>query len=220
MLILVYQMVNRSFRSFMPQLAFLEKSPKRQPRMVTPSKGKDLNRPYRHFSALGGFSITILTGAQAQSMLESAIDPQVQTQMCGVELTLQKIEEFRSQGAIAYDNSERKLPAIQELKFGETDWIDLQPGSYLVTFNEIVNIPRDMAALARPRSSLLRCGASLETALWDPGYRGRSQSLLVVHNPSGIRLKKNARLLQLVFMRLDHQAEKVYSGIYQGENVR
>jgi dUTP pyrophosphatase len=200
--------------------AFLESSPQRVTQKGSPAKGKDLNRPYRHSSAPGGFNITILTGAQAQSMVESAIDPQVQTQMCGMELTLQKIEEFRSQGAIAYDNSERKLPATQELKFGEAGWIDLQPGSYLITFNEVVNIPRDVAALARPRSSLLRCGASLETALWDPGYRGRSQSLLVVHNPSGIRLKKNARLLQLVFMRLDHQAEKVYSGIYQEENIR
>lgn len=153
-------------------------------------------------------------------MVESAIDSQVQTQMCGVELTLQKIEEFRSQGSIAYDNRERTLPAVQELGFDEAGWVDLKPGSYLVTFNEIVNIPRDVAALARPRSSLLRCGASLETALWDPGYRGRSQSLLVVHNSSGIRLKRNARLLQLVFMRLDHQAEKVYSGIYQGENIQ
>jgi len=153
-------------------------------------------------------------------MVESAIDSQVQTQMCGVELTLQKIEEFRSQGSIAYDNRERTLPVVQELKFDDAGWIDLKPGSYLATFNEIVNIPRDVAALARPRSSLLRCGASLETALWDPGYRGRSQSLLVVHNSSGIRLKRNARLLQLVFMRLDHQAEKVYSGIYQGENIQ
>jgi len=88
-----------------------------------------------------------------------------------------------------------------------------------VTFNEIVNIPGDVAALARARSSLLRCGASLETALWDPGYRGRSQSLLVIHNPSGLRLKRNARLMQLVFMRLENEAEKLYEGRYQGENI-
>jgi dUTP pyrophosphatase len=56
--------------------------------------------------------------------------------------------------------------------------------------------------------------------LWDPGYRGRSQSLLVVYNPAGLRLKKNARLLQLVFMRLDGDAEKIYTGAYQGENIK
>ncbi|MEI2760841.1 MAG: hypothetical protein V9E95_01185 [Methanothrix soehngenii] len=46
-----------------------------------------------------------------------------------------------------------------------------------MTFNEIVNIPGDVAALARARSTLLRCGASLETALWDPGYLGAQPEL-------------------------------------------
>jgi dUTP pyrophosphatase len=137
-----------------------------------------------------------------------------------VELTLKKIEAFKTAGALALDNKERILPETEEIYFDGSDWADLQPGAYLVTFNEIVDIPRDVAALARPRSTLLRCGASLETALWDPGYRGRSQSLLVVHNQSGLRLKRNARLMQLVFMRLDRAAEKAYSGIYQGENIK
>ena len=163
--------------------------------------------------------MTILTGSEARGLLESMIDPETQTQMCGMELTLQKIERFTSAGAVAFDNIERVLPETEPMDFGASGWIDLPAGAYLVTFNEIVNIPKDVAALARARSTLLRCGASLETALWDPGYRGRSQSLLVVYNPHGLRLKKNARLMQLVFLRLEKEAEKVYSGKYQGENI-
>jgi dUTP pyrophosphatase len=147
------------------------------------------------------------------------IDPEAQTQMCGVELTLQRVERFLSAGALAFDNKERTLPQTESIEFDAADGIDLGPGAYLVTFNEIVDIPKDMAAIARPRSSLLRMGASLETALWDPGYRGRSQSLLVVYNPQGLRLKRNARLMQLVFMRLEMVADKAYSGVYQGENI-
>jgi dUTP pyrophosphatase len=163
--------------------------------------------------------MTIITGSQAQNLVESMIDPETQTQMCGMEMTLQKIERFTSAGAVAFDNIERELPQTETMDFDPSGWIDLAAGAYLVTFNEIVNIPRDVAALARARSTLLRCGAGLETALWDPGYRGRSQSLLVVYNPNGLRLKKNARLMQLVFMRLEKEAEKVYSGKYQGENI-
>jgi dUTP pyrophosphatase len=147
------------------------------------------------------------------------IYPEAQTQMCGVELTLQRVERFLSAGALAFDNKERTLPQTESIEFDAADGIDLGPGAYLVTFNEIVDIPKDMAAIARPRSSLLRMGASLETALWDPGYRGRSQSLLVVYNPQGLRLKRNARLMQLVFMRLEMVADKAYSGVYQGENI-
>ncbi len=163
--------------------------------------------------------MTILTGSEARGLVESMIDPETQTQMCGVELTLQKIERFTTAGAVAFDNKERKLPETEPVNFDEMGWIELLAGSYLVTFNEIVNIPTDVTAMARARSTLLRCGATLETALWDPGYRGRSQSLLVVYNPLGLRLKKNARLMQLVFLRLEKEAEKLYSGKYQGENI-
>ncbi len=163
--------------------------------------------------------MTILTGSEARGLVESMIDPETQTQMCGVELTLQKIERFITAGAVAFDNKERKLPETELVNFDEMGWIDLTAGAYLVTFNEIVNIPKDVTAMARARSTLLRCGATLETALWDPGYRGRSQSLLVVYNPLGLKLKKNARLMQLVFLRLENEAEKLYSGKYQGENI-
>ena len=163
--------------------------------------------------------MTILTGSEARGLVESMIDPETQTQMCGVELTLQKIERFLTAGAVAFDNKERKLPETEPLNFDEMGWIELPAGSYLVTFNEIVNIPKDVAAMARARSTLLRCGATLETALWDPGYRGRSQSLLVVYNPQGLKLKKDARLMQLVFLRLENEADKLYSGKYQGENI-
>jgi dUTP pyrophosphatase len=161
----------------------------------------------------------IITGKEARGLVEGMIDPETQTQMCGMELTLQRIERFASAGAVAFDNKERALPQTEALDFDSSSWISLSPGAYLVTFNEIVSIPKDAAAFARARSTLLRCGAALETALWDPGYRGRSQSLLVVYNPEGLRLKKNARLMQLIFLRLEKEAERVYSGKYQGENI-
>jgi dUTP pyrophosphatase len=40
----------------------------------------------------------------------------------------------------------------------------------------------------------------------------------VVHNPAGLRLRKNARIMQLVFFALDAPAEKTYAGQYQNEN--
>ena len=163
--------------------------------------------------------MSILIGAEAAGLVESMIDPRVQEQMCGVELTLQKLERFTSAGSLAFENSERKNATTEAVEFDESGWIDLAPGTYLVTFNEIVNIPTNSAALARARSSLLRSGATLETALWDPGYRGRSQSLLVVFNPHGLKLKKNTRLMQLIFLRLNKPAEKTYAGRYQGENI-
>ena len=89
----------------------------------------------------------------------------------------------------------------------------------MITFNEIVNLPLDVMALGRPRSSLLRSGVSIHTAVWDAGYRGRSQALLVVYNHAGFRVQKNARLMQMVFIRMAQPASEGYQGRFLGENI-
>ena len=88
----------------------------------------------------------------------------------------------------------------------------------MLIYNEVVRMPLDVVAIARSRSTLLRNGASMETAVWDPGYHGRSSSMLVVHNPYGIRLKKNARVAQLIFFKTE-EVEKGYAGVYQKERI-
>jgi dUTP pyrophosphatase len=111
------------------------------------------------------------------------------------------------------------VPEARPLTFDTDGWLDLTPGMYQVLFNEVVALPNDLMALGRPRSSLCRCGATLGTAVWDAGYTGRSTSLLVVTNPAGLRLARDARVLQLVFFTLDTPTAEGYAGVYQGENV-
>ncbi|HWQ96386.1 MAG TPA: deoxyuridine 5'-triphosphate nucleotidohydrolase [Candidatus Methylomirabilis sp.] len=152
-------------------------------------------------------------------LIEQMINPDIQVQPNGIELTLQRVEVHEASGAIAFDNAERKLPRTRNLDFNDEGWMHLPKGSYKIVFNEIVNIPRDIAAIAKPRSSLLRCGVTVETAVWDAGYSGRSESLLVVYNEKGFRIKKDARVLQLLFFRLGEEVRKGYSGVYQNENI-
>jgi len=151
-------------------------------------------------------------------LVEGIINQKVQVQPNGVELTLQRIERLLTDGAIAYDNHERVLSLSEPLEFDADGWIYLKAGVYKIIFNEIVNIPIDLAAIGRPRSSLLRCGVTIETAVWDAGYSGRSESLLVVYNQRGFKLKKNARIMQLLFLRLGKPADAGYNGRYQHEN--
>lgn len=152
-------------------------------------------------------------------LVENMIDKDTQLQPNSVELTLRTVESLKGLGAVDFDNSQRQVPQSENLEFDSEGWILLAPGTYKVTFNEIVNIPLDLAAIARPRSSLLRCGVTVESAVWDSGYRGRSESMLVVHNPHGFRVRKNARLLQLVFYSLQSKVEQGYNGRYQHENI-
>jgi dUTP pyrophosphatase len=153
-------------------------------------------------------------------LVEQMINPEIQIQPNGIELTLARVEVHEGSGAIAFDNSERKLPTTKNMEFDHEGWLHLPKGSYKIMFNEIVNIPKNIAAIAKPRSSLLRCGATVETAVWDAGYSGRSESLLVVYNDNGFKIKKNARVLQLLFFKLGEEVREGYSGVYQNENVQ
>ena len=168
---------------------------------------------------MGAFSKRkIMDYIEERNLLDKQIDTETQVTNNGIDLTLESVERFTSPGYIDFSNSERVLSETQKIDFDQNGWIYLEKGTYKITYNEVVSIPTDALALARTRSSLLRCGASIGTGVWDAGYRGRSSSLLYVSNDMGINLKKNARVLQLVFFDLDTETEK-YSGTYQNENV-
>ena len=137
-----------------------------------------------------------------------------QLQPAGVDLTLDKVFTFSSIGQIKRDNV--SLPEVKEL---EGSKFFLKPGCYKIRFREIVEIPEDCIALAFPRSSLLRMGATINLAVWDPGYKGRGEALLIVTNPHGIILEKGARIVQIVYFRLEEKPKEKYSGQYQGENI-
>ena len=153
-------------------------------------------------------------------MTEGAVDVTVQTQVNGLELTVARVEALYGPGRIGFDNDERELPQYKQLDWGRDGWLFLREGSYKIIFNEILSIPRDMCAIGRPRSSLLRMGVTVETAVWDAGYKGRSEALLIVYNSTGFYIKRDARVVQLLFMRLENAVQQGYEGRYMNENIK
>lgn len=155
---------------------------------------------------------------QNPPLIEGYIDLEQQLQPNGFDITLRDISMLQTMGQIGADNGQRQLPDLAPLVFDSQGFMELMPGSYIITYNEIVHTPTSLMALARPRSSLLRCGVNIGTAVWDAGYSGRSQSLMLVYNPRGFRLQKDARVAQLIFLPLTTETEG-YSGKYQNENI-
>ncbi len=151
-------------------------------------------------------------------LVEGCIDLETQVQPNGIDLTLREVFMLQTPGRITASNSQRLVSDLAPMVFDGLGFIDLIPGAYIVTYNEIVHLPNNIMALGRPRSSLLRCGVTIGTAVWDAGYSGRSQSLMVVYNPQGFCLERNARITQLVFLQLTQDTEG-YQGAYQDENI-
>ncbi len=155
---------------------------------------------------------------QELPLIEGYINLEEQVQPNGIDLTLREVALLQTSGKIAVKDRQRVVSDLSPLVFNGLDCVDLMPGAYIITYNEIVHLPNNVMALATPRSSLLRCGVTINTAVWDAGYSGRSQSLMVVYNPQGFRLQRNARIVQLIFLELTQETEG-YQGIYQGENI-
>ncbi len=140
-----------------------------------------------------------------------------QFQPAGIDITFKKAYSYKTAGKIDFDNRERKISKVAPIPFID-DEVKLALGAYKVIFNEYVHIPQDAAAFCFPRSSLLRSGITLECAVWDPGYEGRSEAMLIVLNPHGAILKRNAKIGQLVFVKLVEKTSYFYEGTYKKEN--
>jgi dUTP pyrophosphatase len=170
------------------------------------------------FSILSREDILKMLGT-TPPLVESPRNVEQQVQPNGIDLTLKEVALFSSSGSLGPGNEGKTLSGTAPLVFDGLSRVDLLSGCYLVTYNEVVNLPKNIMALALPRSSLLRCGVSIHNAVWDAGYSGRSQSLMVVYNPQGFRLHRNARIVQMVFFLLSHEVTQGYQGMFQGENV-
>ena len=142
-----------------------------------------------------------------------------QIQPNGFDVTLSSVHTLDTPGRIGKEQNDRNTSETSPLEFDKEDRLHLPQGSFLITFNEIVSLPVDLMALGRPRSSLLRSGVAIHTAVWDAGYSGRSQALMNIYHPGGYNIQKNARVMQLVFIWLDSPTQQKYDGRYQGENI-
>ncbi len=141
-----------------------------------------------------------------------------QFQPAGVDLTIKRLFKYTTSGLIDFDNSKRKVSDVEEIKLSDEPR-HIPQGEYKVMINEYIKIPSDVVGLCFPRSSLLRSGATVNCAVWDPGYEGRGEFLLSVLNKNGISITKNARISQIVFIRMEKEADELYKGVYHRENL-
>lgn len=159
---------------------------------------------------------------QKKNLIQDYIDLETQLTPNGFDLTAQAIFKFEEAGSLDFSNKERVVPSGREImpqkqnpqdKFG---WWNLEKGTYKIKTNETVNLPNNLVALAFPRTSLLRMGTFTHHGVWDAGFKGKSEFVLAVENPQGIKIKQNARVAQLIFLPINEIAQG-YQGVYQNQ---
>lgn len=163
--------------------------------------------------------MSVLSAQEITNLGESLIFPFLPGHVTsqGYDMSVQTIESINGHGELMVGG--KHLPDYYEASV-RTGVYFLNMGQYLVNFEEEVNLPENICAFLWSRSTLLRMGASIQTAVWDAGYKGIGSSLLVVTNPMGIRIEQGARIGQMVFHRLSQPTEQPYDGQYQGGKKR
>ncbi len=153
----------------------------------------------------------------SDTIIKEYIDSDTQTQIAGFDLSIKELIELEDGGVVDFDNSKRVIPEHKIISPIDGKW-DIKPGGYLVKYNEIVDVPLNAIGIVLPRSSLMRSGATVCSAVWDPGYKGRGVGLFLVY--ANITLHQNARIAQIVFIETKDETKKGYSGKYQNENIK
>ena len=136
-----------------------------------------------------------------------------QSQPAGYDVTISRVYSY-SKAPHVIGISKTPNSNLDEV-IPQEDYFDLGVGAYLIDLNEVTTIPKDAIGILLPRSTLLRNGLDVRSALFDPGYSGQPKVMLVCHRPA--RIQRFSRVGQLILFRSDSEFAKQYSGQYQGE---
>lgn len=151
----------------------------------------------------------------------------------GVDLSIKKPMKIATCGHVLRDKTyaseyedinlvKKTIPVSNGDSF-ETDlgW-HLSRGTYILVLNEGCKFGPNDTGYIILRSSLNRCGVSICSAVWDPGYTSMDSAgaispmsiRLTVDTEEGVFIEQNARVAQLLVF--ENESTDLYNGQWQG----
>lgn len=149
---------------------------------------------------------TLLRGSQAQSFVESLIHAKTQIQGSQIHLTVGQVARLSGSASFDFGGSEfsdcsKELLTPDKPDPDDYGWWTLSPATYLIEFNEGLDLPSGHAAVLQPWGQAAANGLSHPTRM----LTGRHSAISV---PVSVRdveihIKENARLSELLVIQLD-----------------
>jgi deoxycytidine triphosphate deaminase len=95
----------------------------------------------------------------------------------------------------------------------------IKPGDYLLFQTiEQINLPSNLFAYIRPRTTLIRSGIPLETAFVSPNYQGKLTVGMKHQGLMDVEIQMGFRILCIAFFPIEGNAVP-YRGVWQGDRV-
>jgi len=154
-------------------------------------------------------------------LVENLCEREINTpEGAGFDLRLDKLYQIKGRSFLGID--ERETVDVQEVasydENNRTSYI-IKPGEYYLTQTiEKVNMPDNLIAFVKPRTTLFRSGILLRTGAVDPGYTGILNFGLYNAGGCDFEIEMGARYCHIIFMQIKGES-KTYRGQWQGGRV-
>ncbi len=144
-------------------------------------------------------------------------------QQHGVDLELIDVKRILGTGHVPVKGktklADRETINLSQVKSLDSDqlvqgWI-LDQGSYEVNFKQGCKVPADKMLLIRQRSSLMRNGANIHSAIFDAGFSTNQTGCVMIVTRT-IIIEFGARVAQ-IYAHNSNVVENLYSGQFQGK---
>lgn len=155
------------------------------------------------------------SGSKAKTKIKPIAEKQVQPN--AVDLTIDKVWLLEKGVFMLDGDSKHSLPrrAVHPIvrQTDGNEFFRLKNGTYLVVFEQTVKMGPAEAGIVVGRSTLMRNGVWLESALYDSGYRGHMHAGLTVATGIEFIFPRHERIAQ--FLCFEAEALRQYDGTYQ-----
>lgn len=84
---------------------------------------------------------------------------------------------------------------------------------------ECFDMPRDLCAFVKDKSSWARRGVFVQNTVIEAGWRGFLTLEITFQGSGYIRILPGSPIAQIIFQRLDEPTEQIYSGKYQDQQA-
>jgi len=112
-----------------------------------------------------------------------------------------------------------EIEKIMDIEESPDGVFRVSEGDYLLFQTiEQVNIPENIFAYIRPRTTLIRSGIPLETAFVSPNYQGKLTVGMKHQGAGDVEIQMGFRILCIAFFPIDGKAVP-YRGVWQGDRV-
>lgn len=137
----------------------------------------------------------------------------------GIDLRLKEVylPENISRGVFGITKGQKVIPQLIKIPTLDGTYILNPEKKYFINCGRI-DIPKDCVQFYYLRSTLMRAGLELYSAVGDAGYSGDLIFAVKVSGVSSIMIEENERIVQAVTHKLTSQTEG-YDGDYQNNKI-